>query len=619
MSRDITEPLPYELGAAASSGERFTANKHSYDLAVGGVPFRLAASDKFPYERSTAPFRKDQFDNSPEPGEQTLDGWWIRSQSSFHLGAGIRFLEPTSDETITRRFVSSQGVDVWTPGEVSLLRRTAAGVTGSGEVRLVGRRTTTDGYLIAAGSALKTDAGATVSWGGSTAILDLVDDGANYYAVDNTGIYRGALTGGSGTKIWDNSSSVVKLGWAKQRLVAGIDNKVYELVTGGTALPATPNYTHPVTSWRWTSFADTPGAILAAGYAGSRSAIYKFTLDTTGLMPTLDSATIAAELPEGEVVHSIYAYLGAYLAIGTNKGVRIAVISTAGEVQYGPLTLETDEPVRAFVGSDSYVFAVVEDFIDGDSGLVRIDLGQQVDDLRFPWATDLQAKVSGTPRSVVMLGTSGRKVIGVDGSGAFVESAGELEPTGWLETGKIRFNTLEPKNFRRARVRGVVTDGSIAVSQVIDSTALSIMTFTSDTSLDQEVNLPGPRGLEFTAMRFDLARSGTDNTAGPTLTGYQIKAVPAPMLQQLWRLPFMCFDFEKDKFGNQEGRPGWARERESALRELEATRDIVRIQDLNDNTSTSAFIEEVTFQSVTPPKSPASNAGGILYVTVRTI
>ena len=50
------------------------------------------------------------------PGEQSLDGFWLRSQVSFHKGAGIKYYEPGSEKETQYRFDDSEGVDVWTPG-----------------------------------------------------------------------------------------------------------------------------------------------------------------------------------------------------------------------------------------------------------------------------------------------------------------------------------------------------------------------------------------------------------------------------------------------------------------------------------------------------------------------
>jgi hypothetical protein len=107
--QDITEGLPLNVGNPGTSGF-WTNNAEDYDVAFGGIPFFMAPTDQNPYQRETAPYRKDQFDNSREPGEQSLTGWWLRSQSSFHGGAGIKFYDPSAGESIAYRYLDSQGV-----------------------------------------------------------------------------------------------------------------------------------------------------------------------------------------------------------------------------------------------------------------------------------------------------------------------------------------------------------------------------------------------------------------------------------------------------------------------------------------------------------------------------
>jgi hypothetical protein len=118
---DITDDIPLNVGNPGTSGF-WTNNAEDYDVAVGGLPFFLAPNDQSPYQRETAPYRKDQFDNGNEPGEQSLTGWWLRSQSSFHVGNGIKFYDPSSGEVTKYRFADSQGVDVFTKGQVTLLK-----------------------------------------------------------------------------------------------------------------------------------------------------------------------------------------------------------------------------------------------------------------------------------------------------------------------------------------------------------------------------------------------------------------------------------------------------------------------------------------------------------------
>jgi hypothetical protein len=94
---DITEGIPYVLSNPSSSST-YSATGEAYDVAIAGYPFFLFNSDDNPYRRVTAQYRKQQIDQTREAGEQTLTGWWLRSQSSFHFGAGIKFFEPQQEE-----------------------------------------------------------------------------------------------------------------------------------------------------------------------------------------------------------------------------------------------------------------------------------------------------------------------------------------------------------------------------------------------------------------------------------------------------------------------------------------------------------------------------------------
>ena len=117
---DITERLPAVLSNPAGS-TTYTPTGYSYDIAIAGLPFFISPLDDSPYRRVTAQYRKNQFDTSREPGEQTLTGWWLRSQSSFHFGQGIKFFEPAQDESLRFQYTESKGLDVWTKGQATLL------------------------------------------------------------------------------------------------------------------------------------------------------------------------------------------------------------------------------------------------------------------------------------------------------------------------------------------------------------------------------------------------------------------------------------------------------------------------------------------------------------------
>ena len=93
---DITEDAPIDL-AVVSTEATFELTDTAYDIVIDDLPFIVKVNNQDSYRRETAPYKKEQFDNSVEPGEQSLTGWWLRSQTSWHNGSGISFYEPGTD------------------------------------------------------------------------------------------------------------------------------------------------------------------------------------------------------------------------------------------------------------------------------------------------------------------------------------------------------------------------------------------------------------------------------------------------------------------------------------------------------------------------------------------
>jgi len=404
-----------------STSQYWQNTSDSYDVAVGGQPFFYAINDQRPYIRQTAPYKKDQFDNGTEPGEQSLTGWWIRSQSSFHGGEGIKFYDPSAGETVAHRFTDSKGVDVWTKGEVTLLKNTTSTHYTSGplqsnkkpfqQARSIQWNNTNGILLWDEYDVDKIAADGTVTHfidynaGTDYAVYAICDDGVNAYwatrildaGVDKTVVYKKALTGTtatSPTEMFKTSSVVINKGvmeYVKDRIVLAINNSIYEISSSSSSLP-TALYTHSDSDVVFTSITASGPAIYVAGFSGIQSFIFKFTLNTSGVMPTLTSAITAAEMPAGEKVYKIYYYLG-YMIIGTNKGIRAAVVSDQdGSINYGPLIVETIQPCYDFAARDRFVWCATG--VDGAPGVIRIDLGNEIETLRFAYANDLY--VSGT-------------------------------------------------------------------------------------------------------------------------------------------------------------------------------------------------------------------------------
>ena len=745
--RDITEGRPTRAIATdigiVSDGAIWQNTDINYDVAIGGLPFIYAINDSRPYIRQTAPFRKDQFDNQTEPGEQSLTGWWIRSQSSFHGGTGITYFDPqTADEFGHYRFADSQGVNVWEDGEVTLLKsvtnthQTTGGVVGTDHqhpnqhvrsiqwsgvngvllhdefdvdkiyssitVSITNKALTSDVATLTTSAAHGLTVGMTIvitgvdaTFNGSyrittvpttttftyakvvadvsstavspagTGVTDPVihyidylagtdrkvfaicDDGVNAYWITNKtagGNQRltmfkkplsgDAVTGSSNpsasgdvTQMFQDADIEIQyatMEFIKDRIILCVNNAVYELTTTATSLP-TASYTNTNTNYHYTSVAASGPAIYTAGHSGIYSTIQKYTLGTNGVMPVLSQAVVAAELPVGEFVEKLYYYVG-YMMIGTNKGVRAAEINDQdGSLKYGPLIVETSQPVYDFAGRDRFIWATTGiGALDG--GLTRIDLGTEIDTLRFAYANDLQ--VSQTTEhyttGVAFLGVTNRLAFttayNVTDGAIYVESASTLVTNGYIQTGNIRYNTLEKKNFKRLLGRGDFTYGSMSLNTVDEAgTVYDVISYDASVGAPEVTTSSPSAAQEYLAYKFIMFRDGTDSTKGPQFKGYQARATIATPRQRVVQFPVYCYDIETDRYNVLLGYEGRAFDKIRLLEDIEGTGDVVTWQDLTTGESRQAVIEQVTFTRLTPPDKRFDGFGGVLQITIRTV
>ena len=641
---DITEGIPYVLSNPAGATS-YSSTGEAYDVAFAGLPFFLAASDDTPYRRVTAQYRKQQIDQTREPGEQTLTGWWLRSQSSFHLGAGIKYFEPLQDESLRFQFTESKGVDVWTKGQATLLNTTVRARTATAtNLYLVGARDTAnnvDAVVFTEGVDLKkltmsndTPTVTTYTLTAAPHTLDfmaLTSDGTRYFAADNAKLHRGNIFGSTSDGHLYNLSgpvTTVALRYAKQRLLAAVDRDIYELnsnnttTAGGHALPG-ELYRHPNPSWIWTTISEGPAAFYVGGYAGSQSSLYKITLDTTNTnalgFPELNAPTVVVDLPEGEVLNAFDVYLGTFGVLCTSKGVRIAVISADGDISYGPLLVDTE--CKSVTFKDK--FAYVTTLQGTESGLIRIDLSQPVvpNSLVFAYAWDVCASgETVNPSSTDFLGTTDRVVFAVPGDGIWIESYGVKVASGYMQTGYIRYNTLEPKIYKLLFPRFISTNGGLSL-QSIDSagTSYNIGTYSQGETVT-EGGIPYPAtAQEYLGFKFTFTRSTADTTLGPIFNGYQIKSLPAIPRQRLIQYPVFCYDHETDKFGVEVGYEGSAWDRMQQLEAVENLGDTLVVQDFRTGESFIGLIEEMDFINRTPTDKRFSGFGGTLLVTIRSV
>jgi hypothetical protein len=657
-SPDITETVILDL--TGRSSQYYDPNTYSFDVAIAGLPFIYNITDETPYRRSTARWKYERVDQAREPGEQTLDsGLWTRSQTSFHLGQGMQFqeaLEGNPDQLRFRYFTSS-GIDPWTLGQISLLKKTTKlyPASGSTSARTLALPATIAGvdYVLAidcaaaGGSAVRvarvtaSGTSTTLVLGStlSTEILAAETDGTSLVLVTATRIYDYDLTAASPTlhehyHINTANATAATIKYVKNRFMLGISYvtgtspiaAVYELafashgshINLSTVTPVANTTTVPI-GWRWSDIAEGRGAIYVSGYAGDKSAIFRIQPDNTGV---LGAAVSVADIPRGEVVHAIFGYLGTFLAIGTSRGVRIAAIADDATIVYGPLIFTTTDPVTCFTARDSYIWAGVKAGISGASGTYRIYLGDLLDNGSYPYATDISAVgTTGAVNSLGVFPSTAQIFMGISASGVWIQHATDLVDEGTLTTGIVNWGTLEKKAWKRVRIETDTLQGNIEVYADSNEGRTQIATLTQNNAYNSDFGLESAYSSTQVngQITFVLYKSTTNNTSGGVLKGYAIKAIPSPSRSRLIQLPLMCYDFEADRRNMKFGVKGGARLRLSALEQIESMGATVLVQDFNSLENFDASIEEISFSRFTPSSSNEDNFGGIITITMRTV
>jgi hypothetical protein len=682
----LINDIVYKIsGRVLSSSGLYVPSDNLYDYALGGIPFLSAASDTRPDIEGPIEQRKQQFDNYKDPGEYSLNQWWLRSQTSFIGGEGVVYQDPDTQGTAKNiRFKHSVGVDPFgDPDNLQLLKDSVNQTLAPNDTEpdalmfchqfvdsdtemcwfFKGKRawmTTVDpGTLIvdqsvtvpgAVGAGMFINGIATIGDGVPSATSTTSEYAFAVYA-DDAGAASGVYRVANGFPFMqivksyiisgDLSERRTAIATARGQIALGINENFYMLDSSsvGAALPAA--VAEVPTDQAIVAIADGPDAIYVAANSHYAGYIYKTTFDaTTGVVNGL---TLSAILPAGELINDLDIYVNTYLVTTTTTGVRVGTFG-GDAVNYGPSIITVprvgvfDGPDCgsgfgriAFYGTRAYVTTQGTPQHDGDFGLMAIDLGTLIQDTNTGATFNAYATwdyVPGTTTAItdVTATPSGRLIYTTD-SGAnghpILEHRDNLISQGYLDTGRCRFNTVEPKLFKYMSIRTPgVLNGEITVS-IIDQNdgVTSYQTFgpTLDPGTN-DISTPVPAGPQnWISLRFTLKRGLVDPTIGAKLDSWQIKALPGTLKQRKIIRQFLCFNTEKDKAGQWISGDLASLDRLTAVRQMCQRGDTVTLQDLVNNISDQVVIDDYQFTMLAPPGPNGENYGGYLTITMRTV
>lgn len=516
----------------AGGGSAELVQRNVADIAIGGHPYMIDwKADEEALSITTLEIMRDQADQSDSPGEQTVNrqALWRRNIESWHLGAGQEELD--RPESSPFRFRSSKGIDIWTRWEFSLLNDTEqveASVNTNLYAVVAGDHVfMTDGNDIRYWTDLSV-ASSTLTGIPATDPTSITTDGFHVWTTHGSdGVYvaeRGATS--TASRI---TGTISLARYVAGRLMLAEGQSLYDATTEGMNTGAadplpTALMTHPNSDWEWVDFAESSTHIYAAGFSGDKSQIYATTIQDDAT--ALDAPFVVATLPHGEIVTSLFGYLGQFLGIGTSFGWRLGTINNDGSITLSALVRSS--PVYAFEGFAEFIWFGWNDYDSTSTGLGRFSTAQfgQPDSLVPAYASDLMATDQGDVLSIATF--DDKRIFTVAGSGLWTQND-DLVSSGTIDSGYLSYGMTETKlglfvnDFHTGDNDGTVTiyigTPELAFKQIHTHTG------PSEHLTKHPIHIGEISSSKF-EVRIELGRDPVDSTAAQTFSSWLFRAEP---------------------------------------------------------------------------------------------
>jgi hypothetical protein len=378
----------------------------------------------------------------------------------------------------------------------------------------------------------------TVTGTPAYSIISIVSDGYNVYAsFSNSTVYYSAASGSSASS-HATGHEFGKIEYVKGRLmVAGTGsdkNKIWNLTNAAGSPTNNPTalFTHPNTNFTWIGFAAGQDYIYAGGYSGNKTLIYKTQIKPDGT--SLDTPTVAGELPLGEVITGMRGYLGNVL-IGLEDGFRFCTTDDAGNLIIGPKVV-IGSPVETFSGIGQYVYFGWKNFDASSTGIGRMDISVFISPNQPAYASDLMATGQGTIVDIHEF--DGSPIFSVAGLGIYKAHATDLVSSGYLRSGIYRWGIPDAKFIPKLDIRCLPLVGSVTISVASDDGAFYDFPTISTPSI-KEYTIDGLQSKVYESEIKVTLNRASGGTTGPTLTRWMARAYAAPLRSQIFTVPIL--------------------------------------------------------------------------------
>jgi hypothetical protein len=218
--------------------------------------------------------------------------------------------------------------------------------------------------------------------------------------------------------------------------------------------------------------------------------------------------------------------------LATSLGVRAASVGGSGYLTTGPVISDLGA-AHCLVATGPYVYFGVSAYEASDgvwtgagttSGLGRMFLSEFSAALLPAYATDVMVQSTNLAQSVDVLGST--PYFGIEGVGVCFPTGNVVEQ-GWLETGWVRYGTVEPKILISTDVRHDPLEGTVQI-EIVPFGGTAFLTTASteqgSTTTPFVVSAGNAVGEAFMVIPI-LTRSATNPTKGPVLRRWTGRAL----------------------------------------------------------------------------------------------
>lgn len=618
----VPSPVPTDLAMAAIQSQ---VSGYHLDVTVDGIPFNLDPTGENPLVWEVREDRREQFENSPEAGEQTFGFWWLRSQSTWHGGAGQTFLDSgTEDPSLTRiRFNDSYQMDVFseigqaTPRGAATNTAITNAVRGvpfirSGVNKIAIAKGNTDSLDFYNTSPFAFDTNVSLAEGGA-ACLDITSDGERLFVAINNKIIRIDEAGTQVDIATLTFTKSVRLVYAKKRLMLAHGPNVYEVDTDPGAPPVALGagqlkFSLKTPNWAFTDIAEGPNGIYLTGFAGLTGQVWQLSETESGGTITLGAGTLQITLPTGEVPYAIFFYVNSLFVLGTSEGGRVGSFTPDGRPQFGPLSFDLS-PVRA-VGA---VGSVVH--LGTDSGVYDIDLSTLTSrGGTYAYAHRHDRTTGSAYNSLVTSGSIGAvSLFAVHATGIEIESA---DSSGWIRSSWMTWSTTEQKKVYGVVVGARVVTGTMTVTvENFENESISFVAGADASRTVWEYGLSlDPSGAYRVKVEF------TEGTDENFLNSFQLKALPQERRYETVVLPILLYNYEQTSGGFTIGYDNFSLERLQALVSMAKSNQTIVVE-LNDlGVSYTCQTRDLQFRQTDGiARKDGQKVGGMVNLVLRVV